>query len=40
VDDIFAENCTLKWKAPADDGGAEVTGTEYKHLPIIYKSFM
>ena len=26
VKDIFADHCTLTWKPPADDGGAELTG--------------
>ncbi|ESO03551.1 hypothetical protein HELRODRAFT_191869 [Helobdella robusta] len=26
VSEVFADRCTLDWKPPADDGGAEVTG--------------
>jgi len=26
VKEIFATHCTLNWKAPKDDGGAEITG--------------
>ena len=26
VEDVFAENCTLTWTDPDDDGGAPVTG--------------
>lgn len=26
VKDVYADRCTLSWKAPVDDGGAELTG--------------
>jgi len=27
VTDVMADSCKLSWKPPADNGGAEVTGT-------------
>ena len=26
VREVFADRCTLEWKQPTDDGGAEITG--------------
>ena len=31
LSDVYADHCTLSWKPPSDDGGADVSGNYCNH---------
>jgi len=37
VSDVYADHCTLSWKHPTDDGGADING-EYFSIYVCHSS--